>query len=452
MRKLQHYFSSGKTRTLAFRKSALKCLKVLIEENTTEILESTRLDLCKPHIEAYTGELGLVLDEIKIALKNLTKWSRVKKVRTPLIIHPGKSLIRSEPYGVVLIISPWNYPFFLSLAPLVSAIAAGNCAIIKPSELSSNSSSCLAALISKYFDPDYITVKTGGAEVSKNLITKSTDYVFFTGSTAVGRKVMAACAEGLIPLTLELGGKNPCIVNDCKNLRTAARRIVWGKFFNAGQTCFAPDYILVNSALKDQLVSELKLAINEFYGITPENSPDYARIISTSHTDRLIQLAEGHNVISGGIYDSSKRFISPTLLEVTSWDSPIMQEEVFGPLLPVLMYTTLQNSLNKIKKSGEPLSVYLFTEDPTIEKQVRNSISSGSLIINTTFSQIMSGQLPFGGVGSSGMGRYRGKAGFDTFSYMRSEFKRSFLFDTTFIYPPYKAPIRILKKLLPFLF
>ncbi|MBF0430454.1 MAG: aldehyde dehydrogenase family protein [Fibrobacteria bacterium] len=452
LEKQKAFFASGKTRSLEFRKSALQQLKALIEKNAGEIIQSTQLDLGKPEIEAYTGELGLILNEIKIALKNLKNWSRVKKVRTPLIIQPGRSLIRQVPYGVVLIISPWNYPFFLSLAPLVSAIAAGNCAVIKPSELSLNTSSCLASLIRKYFDPNFITVKTGGPEVSVNLIAQRPDFLFFTGSTTVGKKVMAACAEHLIPLTLELGGKNPCIVNDCTNIRTAARRIAWGKFFNAGQTCFAPDYIIVESSLKDRLVAELKLAIGKFYGKSPGKSPDYARIISEAHTNRLHQLAKGHTVLSGGTFDSSKKFVSPTILDVTDWNAPIMKEEIFGPLLPVLEYTSLQESLEHILKLGEPLTVYLFTEDPVVENKVRDTITSGSLNINTTFSHIMSGHLPFGGVGSSGMGRYRGRAGFETFSYKRSEFKRSFLFDTTFIYPPYKTSLKFLKKIMPFLF
>ncbi len=445
------FFQAGQTLDLAFRLEQLKKLKQAILEHQDEIIAAIRADLYKPDFEAYATEIG-VIREIDYTLKHLKFWVKPQRVNLPIDQLPGKAEIQSEPLGIVLIISPWNYPFQLAFSPLVGAIAAGNCAVIKPSEISEHTSKIIAKLVAKIFTPDYIAVIEGGVEVSQQLLQQKFDHIFFTGGTAIGKIVMEAAAKQLIPVTLELGGKSPCIVDHDIDLDETAKRILWGKFLNAGQTCIAPDYLLVHQQVKSALLEKFQTYLQQFYGNDPALSPDYGRIINAKQFNRLVDLlqAEGNadRRIIGGQFDAETRYIAPTLITGVDGDSPLMQEEIFGPILPILEYQEIEEAIAQIQQQPKPLALYLFSRNSQLQQQVLQQTSSGGVCINDTIMQVGVPALPFGGVGNSGMGRYHGKASFDTFSHQKSVLKKTFFKDFDWRYAPYQNKFRWLKWLI----
>ncbi|RKD30545.1 aldehyde dehydrogenase [Thermohalobacter berrensis] len=446
--KQKNFFEKGITKNISFRMEMLKHLKKVILENEKLILKALKDDLNKPPFEAYATEIGIVLDEIDYVIKNLKNWTKPKKVKTPIFHFLSKSFIYPEPYGVVLIIAPWNYPFQLVLSPLIGAIAGGNCAIIKPSEYSSNTSKILSKIINENFKSDFITVIEGGSEVNKSLLEQKFDYIFFTGSVRVGKIVMEAASKHLTPITLELGGKSPCIVDEEANIDLAAKRITWGKFLNAGQTCVAPDYLLVHKNIKEGLIKNIIKYIKEFYGDDPRKSPDYPRIINKKHFIRLSKLLEDGEIVYGGEVDEDDLYLSPTIIDNIDWNFEIMKDEIFGPLLPVLEYKDLDEVINKVNGKPKPLALYFFSNNKEKEKKVLEDIPFGGGCINDTIVHVASSYLPFGGVGNSGMGSYHGKASFDTFTHYKSILKKSNMFDINLRYPPYRNKIKALKKIL----
>jgi aldehyde dehydrogenase (NAD+) len=389
-----------------------------------------------------------VIQEVDYAIKHLRSWVKPKKVSVPLTQMPGRAKIYAEPLGVVLIISPWNYPLQLAVSPLIGAIAAGNCALVKPSEIAPHTSKVLAELVEKTFDPNYIAVVEGGVEVSQAVLEEKFDHIFFTGGTAIGKIVMQAAAKQLTPVTLELGGKSPCIVDPDTNLKTTAKRITWGKFVNAGQTCIAPDYLLVDRRIKAALMDETQKNIQAFYGDNPAQSPDYARIVSHKHCSRLAELIDPQKVISGGEVNLDDRYIAPTVMDSVTWDDPVMQDEIFGPILPILEYDDITEAIEQINRRPKPLALYLFTHNQQLQQRVLRDTSSGGVCINDTILQVGVTELPFGGVGDSGIGHYHGKASFDTFSHAKSVFFKPFWLDFAIRYAPYQGKLEQIRKLL----
>ncbi|MCW6036483.1 aldehyde dehydrogenase [Spirulina subsalsa FACHB-351] len=442
------FFATGKTKDIEFRITQLKTLKAAIETHESEILEALQQDLNKPSFEAIAAELTLCIEEINYSLKQIKKWAKPKKAKTLITQFPASGRIMAEPLGVVLIISPWNYPFQLGIAPLIGAIAAGNCAILKPSELAPHTSSIIAKILGNSFPSEYIAVVEGDKEITQDLLQHKFDHIFFTGGTKIGKIIMEAAAQYLTPVTLELGGKSPCIVTPDTHLEYTARRIVWGKFINAGQTCIAPDYLLVHPSIKQPLIEAMVEQIKAFYGENPAASSDYARIISAGHFQRLTGLIEPEKVIYGGESEPETRYIAPTLLDGVTWEDEVMADEIFGPILPILEYESLENAIAQINQRPKPLALYLFTTNKKTEQQVLTQTSSGGVCINDTIMHIASPQMPFGGVGDSGMGAYHGKATFDTFSHYKSVLTRSFLFDLKLRYPPYEGKLKYIKMLL----
>lgn len=442
----REFFATGKTKELNFRIDQLKKLKQLIVEHQKEILQALKADLNKPEIEGFFEVT--VTQDIDYALKHLKAWIKPKKVKTPFIVFPASAYIKPEPLGQILIISPWNYPFSLAICPLIGAIAAGNCSIIKPSENSPHTSHILNKIINENFEPNYLKVIEGGVETSQALLTEKFDHIFFTGGTKIGQIVMEMAAKNLTPVTLELGGKSPCIVDTNINLKEAAKRITWGKFINSGQTCIAPDYLLVDRQIKQELITEIKKCIVNFYGENPEQSPDYARIINQQQLKRLSNLLSQENIIFGGQINHETNYLAPTLLDQVDPNSPIMQEEIFGSILPILEYNQLEEAIKFINQRPKPLALYIFSNDQSFQEKILNSTSSGGVCINDTIFQVGVPELPFGGVGNSGIGAYHGKTSFDLFSHQKSILKRSFLFEFNWRYPPYENKIEQMKKLL----
>ncbi|MGE5581419.1 MAG: aldehyde dehydrogenase [Bacillota bacterium] len=442
------FFESGRTKDLDFRAGMLKILRKAIIENEPEIIGALRGDLNKAPFESYETEIGIILTEIKHTLKHLPAWARPKRVKTPLTHFPSSSYIYPEPYGTVLIMSPWNYPFQLTLAPLVGSIAAGNCSIIKPSNYSPRSSAVIHKLIREKFDESFIAVVEGSREANRQLLEEKFDYIFFSGSVNVGKVVMEAAAKHLTPVTLELGGKSPCIVDETANLDVAAKRIVWGKFLNAGQTCVAPDYLLVQRRVKDKLLFKMRENVTGFFGVNPLESPDYPKIINEKHFKRLLNLMKSGRVVFGGGYSEQTNQIAPTILDGVTWESPVMQEEIFGPLLPVLEFEEISEAVSTVNKQAKPLALYLFTNDKEREKYIINNTSFGGGCVNDTIVHMATPFMPFGGVGMSGMGGYHGKASFDTFSHQKSILKKANFFDIPLRYPPYKNHLELLKKIM----
>jgi aldehyde dehydrogenase (NAD+) len=429
------FFSTGQTKTYEFRIGQLQKLKQAIIERQDDIVAAAKADLGRPAFEAYFEISALA--EIKLALKKLKTWMKPQRVATSVDVFPSSAWIQPEPLGVVLIIAPWNYPFSLLIMPLVGAIAAGNCAILKPSEQAPHTSKVIAKLIKDTFDQNYIAVVEGATETSKSLLAEKFDHIFFTGGTAIGREVMKAAAEHLTPVTLELGGKNPCIVDTDIHLEHAAKRIAWGKFINTGQTCVAPDYLLIDPTIKAEFLTHLKQAIQNFYGENPAISPDYGRVINSHHFNRLARFLDNGKVILGGQTDPDTRYIAPTLLDQVTWQDPIMQEEIFGPILPILEYKTLDDAIAQVNSHPKPLAFYFFCKSKQKQQQVLNSTSSGGVCINETVLHVGLSTLPFGGVGNSGMGNYHGKASFDTFSHHKSVLKHALWLDLGWRYAPY---------------
>ncbi|MCR8862796.1 aldehyde dehydrogenase [Priestia megaterium] len=419
------FFNSGKTKDVAFRIETLKKLRELVVLHEDDILKAVKADLNKPEMEAKRAEVGLVLSEIDFAVKNLTEWAAPKEVETPFTHAGAKSYIYQDPYGLALVIAPWNYPFQLAVSPVVGAIAAGNCVVLKPSELTPHTSSLLAKMFNENFPEEYMTVVEGEVETSTALLKENFDYIFFTGSTMVGKIVAEAAAKHLTPVTLELGGKSPTIVHEDANIEEAAKRIARGKFANAGQTCVAPDYILVQRNVKDELLANLKQVVTNTYGEDVSQNLDFPHVVSEKHFDRLNSFLTNGDIVFGGKTDRSRLFIEPTVLDNISWEDNVMQDEIFGPILPVIVYDEISEVIEAIVKRPKPLALYLFSEDEAVQNRILNSVSFGGGSINDTINHMTSHYLPFGGVGDSGMGAYHGKASFDTFSHAKSILKRS---------------------------
>ena len=445
IRKQRDFFSSGTTQDINFRKQQLKNLRNLIDDNENEILEALHKDLKKTEFEGcLTAVIGAKI-EIDYALKNINKWTKAKKVSVPIDQLPGKAFIQPQSKGVVLIISPWNYPFHLAIVPLVGAIAAGNCAIIKPSELTPNTSKVIAKIINNNFDENYIRVIEGAKETSQKLLEQKFDHIFFTGGSSIGKIVMEAAAKHLTPVTLELGGKSPCIIDTNINVKETAKRIAWGKFLNNGQTCVAPDYLLVNRQIKKELLEAIIEATKNLYGDDPATSPDYGRIVNHHHFNRLCALLEPGKIVLGGQVIPEENYISPTIIDEVSPDFPIMEDEIFGPILPILEYDRLEEAIAFINERPRPLALYLFSNDKKQQKIIVQKTISGGVCINHTIMHLGVLDLPFGGVGNSGMGSYHGKASFDTFSHQKSVLKRSFFLGTDLLFPPYKDKLKWIK-------
>ncbi|USD14715.1 aldehyde dehydrogenase [Priestia megaterium] len=419
------FFNSGKTKDVSFRIETLKKLRDLVVRHEDDILKAVKADLNKPEMEAKRAEVGLVLSEIDFAVENLAEWAAPKEVETPSTHAGAKSYIYQDPYGLALVIAPWNYPFQLAVSPVVGAIAAGNCVVLKPSELTPHTSSLLAKMFNENFPEEYLTVVEGEVETSTALLKENFDYIFFTGSTMVGKIVAEAAAKHLTPVTLELGGKSPTIVHEDANIEEAAKRIARGKFANAGQTCVAPDYILVQRNVKDELLANLKQVVTNTYGEDVSQNLDFPHVVSEKHFDRLNSFLTNGDIVFGGKTDRSRLFIEPTVLDNISWEDNVMQDEIFGPILPVIVYDEISEVIEAIVKRPKPLALYLFSEDEAIQDHILNSVSFGGGSINDTINHMTSHYLPFGGVGDSGMGAYHGKASFDTFSHAKSILKRS---------------------------
>ena len=444
----EQFFNSGRTRDLDFRLENLSRLKKGIIQNETAIFEALKEDLAKSTYESFLTEVGVILDEIRLVSRRLKSWARPRKVKTPFYLWPASSRVYYEPFGRVLIIAPWNYPFLLSISPLVGAIAAGNCCVLKPSEYAPRTANIISEIVGSNFEQDYAAVIEGDANTGKALLGQRFDYIFFTGSENVGKVVMSAAAKFLTPVTLELGGKSPCLVDQHADMDTAARRIVFGKFVNAGQTCIAPDYLLVHQSNKDRLLELIRKYVNRFYGQDPRKSPDYARIINANHFNRLQALLKNGEVVIGGQSDPQDLFIAPTVITDLSWDAPVMQTEIFGPILPVFEFENLSEAVSIINERPKPLALYIFSNRPENCRKVIDEASFGTGCINDTVVQFANPHLPFGGVGSSGIGRYHGQASFDIFSNKKSVLKKSFAFDPPLRFPPYKNKLSILKKIL----
>lgn len=431
-----------------FRKQSLIKLLYTIKLYENEITEALYKDFKKPAFEAFVTEINIVLDDLKYTLNNINSWAKPKKVLPSFLNFPSKEYIYSEPYGNTLVISPWNYPFQLALCPLIAAVAAGNKVTLKPSELTPNTSSLISKIIRETFDPKHVIAVLGDARLSEELLKKRWDYIFFTGSVAVGKIVYKAAAEHLTPVTLELGGKNPCIIDETANLPLAAKRIVWGKFINAGQTCIAPDYILVKPNIKNKFLSLLRQEIINAYGENQELSPDFPRIINRDHWKRLVGLMEFQDIAFGGSHNEDDNYLAPTLIDEPNLDSAIMKEEIFGPLLPILSYTNNDDLKRIISKSEKPLSLYVFTENNAFAEKIIHEYSFGGGCINDTVVHFSNRRLPFGGVGSSGIGAYHGKLSFDTFSHKKAIVKKANWLDIPFRYAPYNNKLKMIKKIL----
>jgi aldehyde dehydrogenase (NAD+) len=441
-------FQAGKTRPLPWRRQQLRRLRDMCRQEEARMLEALRADLGKPALEAYAGEIGYLVAEVGHTLKHLSKWSRPERVKTPMVNALGKSYIQREPLGVVLIIGPWNYPIQLLLAPLIGALSAGNCALLKPSEITTHSSQLMAELVPRYFDADAVRVVEGGVPETTALLEQRFDHIFFTGSTAVGKIVYQAAAKHLTPVTLELGGKSPCYVDREVDMAVAARRIVWGKYFNAGQTCVAPDYVLVDKVQHEPLLEALSATIRDFYGTDPKNSPDYARIASDRHHARLCAFLGDGEVVVGGESDASTRYIAPTVLKDVTPDKPVMGEEIFGPILPVLPVESPGQAVEFINARPKPLALYVFSRNGGTARRILGETSSGGACVNDAISHLATPDLPFGGVGDSGLGAYHGRASFETFSHRKSVFDRSTFVDLKLRYPPYEGALKWVKRLL----
>ncbi|MEI6454822.1 MAG: aldehyde dehydrogenase [bacterium] len=443
------FFQTGQTRDLAFRIGQLKKLKKAIHLYEDRLYEALWKDLHKSKFEAYATEIGLVLSEISTHIRRLPGWSRPQRVPTNEMIHFwSTSRIIREPYGQVLIIAPWNYPFLLLIDPLVGAISAGNCVALKASDYTPNTARVMGEMIAEFFPPEYISYYTGGRESNHALLARKWDYIFFTGSSVVGKVVMEAAAKTLTPVTLELGGKSPCIVDKDANLKIAAARIVWGKFINAGQTCIAPDYLFVHKSVKTQLLELMKERIRHYFGKDPEKSNDYPRIATVPKTQRLAAFLQNGNIIAGGEVNIQERYISPTIIDGILPEHPVMQEEIFGPILPVMEFSELKEVIDYVNGQPKPLAFYYFSEDSRKQDEILLQTSSGGGCINEVVMHIANENLPFGGVGNSGIGRYHGIYSFDTFSHHRSVMKKASWIDIPIRYPPYKLKHKLLKLIL----
>jgi aldehyde dehydrogenase (NAD+) len=446
LKRQRAFLAIGTTKSIKFRLEQLNRLKATILKRQTNIVQAVRADLGRPEYEGYFEVT--VLTELNYILKHLKSWAKPRRVGLPVTQWPGSAWVQPEPLGVVLIIGPWNYPFQLLISPLMGAIAAGNCAILKPSELAPATSHVVAELVHETFDSQYVAVLEGGVETAQTLLAQKFDHIFFTGGTRVGQLVMEAAAKQLTPVTLELGGKSPCIVDRDIKLEVAAKRIIWGKFVNVGQTCVAPDYLLVHKEIKPALLAALQQAIQEFFGEDPAQSPDLARIVNDRQFERLIRLLEDQEIVVGGQNERATRYIAPTILNNVRWDAPVMQEEILGPILPVLTYRDISEAIAAINARPNPLALYLFTRNQALQDRVLSSTSSGGVCLNDVLLHNVVWGLPFGGVGNSGIGAYHGKTSFETFSHQKGVLKRPFWLDLDWRYAPYAKKLSFFKTLL----
>lgn len=448
--KQKEFFNLGKTKDINFRIEALKKLKKVIKENEDKILEALKRDLGKSNFESYATEIGLVYDEINTHIKNIKRWSKIEKIKSPIVHYPSKSYIYKEPYGVTLIIGPFNYPFQLVMAPLVGAISAGNTAIIKPSENTKNTALLLEEIINENFNKEYLRVVSPleGKEAVSFLLELPFDYIFFTGSIRVGKIVMEKAAKNLVPVTLELGGKSPCIVDKDAKLEIAAKRIVWGKFLNVGQTCVAPDYLCVHRSIRDKLLKLIIEEIHKQFGKDIKSSPDYPRVVNSASLNRLSEYLNDGKIYYGGKIDKNDLYMEPTILTNVDVDSNVMTEEIFGPILPVIEFENIKDIINFINAREKPLALYYFSENKVNINNILKCTTSGGVTINDTVIHVANGNLPFGGVGNSGIGSYHGKASFDTFTHKRSVMERETFIEFNIRFAPYKNKINILKKIM----
>jgi aldehyde dehydrogenase (NAD+) len=447
--RLRAAFEADRTRPLEWRQQQLERLEALISERGDELVAAMRADFGKPTFEAWAADVGAAMMEIKLARKNLKRWTRPEKVRTAASVWPARSRVVREPLGVVLIIAPWNYPVQLLLSPLVGAVAAGNAVLLKPSEVTPHTSAALAKLVPQYLDPEAIALVEGGVEETTALLAERFDHIFYTGNGRVAQVVMAAAARHLTPVTLELGGKSPCIVDRDADLDVAVRRIAWGKWVNAGQTCIAPDYVLVHESREAELVEGLRKTVESFYGADPKASPDFGRVVNERHHARLSALLRDGEVAFGGQSDAGERYIAPTVLRNVRPDAPIMREEIFGPILPVLPVRDVDAAIEFVGGREKPLALYVFTNDAATEEKVVAGTSSGGVCVNGTLLHIANPAMPFGGVGPSGMGAYHGRHSFETFSHRKSVVTKGRRIDPKFMYPPYsKFKTSLVKRFL----
>ncbi len=448
--KQKEFFYLGKTNDINFRIDNLRKLKEVIKVNENKILEALNKDLGKSNFESYATEIGIVYDEINVHIKNIKKWARRERKKSSIIYYPSKSYVYKEPYGVTLIIGPFNYPFQLVIAPLIGAISAGNTAIIKPSENTKNISILLEEIINENFEEEYLKVVSPleGKEAVSYLLEFPFDYIFFTGSVRVGKIIMEKAAKNLTPITLELGGKSPCIVDSDAKLELAAKRIVWGKFLNAGQTCVAPDYLCVHKNIKEKLLKLIISEIHKQFGEEIKTSPDYPRIVNNNSLTRLSNYIKDGEVYYGGSFDDLELYMEPTILVNTDVNSAVMTEEIFGPILPVIEFDNIENIIDFINRREKPLALYYFSESKKNINYILRATTSGGVTINDTIIHVANGNLPFGGVGNSGVGNYHGKASFDTFTHKRSVMKRGTFVEFNIRFAPYKEKINILKKVM----
>ena len=443
----QEFFKSQKTKDIPFRLSYLKSLKQEIVNQEQALYNALKKDFNKSEFESFLSEFGLVISELNLVIKNLKHWAKPKRIKSSMLTFPSKDYIYKEPYGNILVIAPWNYPFLLAIEPLIMAIAAGNTVVLKPSELTSNTSQLITKIIEKVFPKNYVTSIEGGVDVSTKLLEQKWDYIFFTGSTTVGKIVAKAAAKHLTPMTLELGGKSPCIIDETVNLKLVAKRLVWGKFLNGGQTCIAPDYVIIKQSIKQEFIKVLIAEIIKSYGNNPKESKDFPRIINQKNTLRLKSMLDGTNIVFGGDTDVENCYVSPTIIDEPNLDSEVMRNEIFGPILPILTYDSLTDIENIVWKTKKPLSLYVFSNNKIFVQLIIDKFSFGGGVVNDSLIHFGNYRLPFGGVGASGMGRYHGKYGFDTFSHTKPVIKRGNWFDPSIRYAPYKGKLNLLKKL-----
>lgn len=446
----KHFFASQQTKDISFRKNALRKLQSELFKREADIVQALYNDFKKSEYEAIMTETSIVYSELKMAIKNIEKWNKPKKVLPSILNFPSSAKIYSEPYGTVLIIAPWNYPFQLAISPLIGAIAAGNTIVLKPSELTPHTSTIVREIIEAVFDERHVAVVEGGVPVAQELLTLRWDYIFFTGSVNVGRIVAKAAAEFITPVTLELGGKSPCIVDDSASIKLATKRIAWGKFINGGQTCIAPDYILIHKSQKDAFVEAIKEEITLAYGDDPEQSSDFPRIVNTRNFERLAIMLENENILIGGKTNKDDCYIAPTLIDEPSLDSEVMKGEIFGPILPIISYETEEDIATIIGKYDKPLAFYIFSNKNRFAKKLIQQYSFGGGTINDTTVHFANHRLPFGGVGESGIGGYHGKQTFDTFSHKKGIVSRGTWLDVPTRYAPYKGKLNQLKNLMKF--
>ncbi|HAT4139486.1 TPA: aldehyde dehydrogenase [Clostridium perfringens] len=450
LNKQREYFSTGETKDINFRIEKLKKLRDVLKSEEEKIFEALKKDLMKSSFESYVTEVAMVYDEINMHIKNIKKWSKKRKVKTPLVQFPAKSFIQLEPYGVVLIIGPFNYPFMLTMDPLIGAIAAGNTAVIKPSESAPETSKILKEILEKVFDEKYVLHinPERGKEVVEELLKEKFDYIFFTGSATVGKIVMKAASQYLTPITLELGGKSPCIIDkDCK-LELVARRIVWGKLLNSGQTCVAPDYLYVHKDIEEEFIKKLEEEIKNQFGNNPLESEDYSKMVNEREFNRVLSYIDKEKLVFGGNYNRKTFQIEPTILKNVTWNDPVMEREIFGPIFPILSFENLDEVIRLVNSKDKPLALYYFSEDKNKIEKVINSTSSGGVTINDTLVHVSSSYLPFGGVGNSGMGEYHGKYSFDLFSNKKGVMNRKTFLDLKIRYAPFLNKLTIVKKIM----